>query len=185
MTGSPAAAEVRRVRLHEWLAVRDLRREAVSDPDAAIAFLTTPAEELARDEAFWRERTAGAALGDDAAQFVADAGDRWVGTATVLLRRAGDRDHLDQEIAVDRADVVGVYVSPSHRGTGLIGALLDAVGTWASARGADALTLDVHADNARAQAAYRRAGFSPTGVTFTSSIGPEIEMRRSPAGRTA
>ncbi|GAA3624915.1 hypothetical protein GCM10022200_04010 [Microbacterium awajiense] len=68
MTGS---VSVRRVRLHEWRQVRALRIEAVSDPDAGIAFLSTRDEELARDEAFWRDRTAGAALGFNAAQFVA------------------------------------------------------------------------------------------------------------------
>ena len=182
MTSSPAA---RRVRLHEWSAVRDLRLEAVGDPDAGIAFLTTAAEELARDESFWRQRTAGAALGENAAQFVADAGDRWVGTMTVLLRESGTRDHLDRHVVAPRADVVGVYVSPSHRGTGVLRSLLDEAAAWASGRGADALTLDVHVDNARAQSAYRKAGFAPTGIAFTSSIGPEIEMSRPIAsGRT-
>lgn len=175
MTAPPTA---RRVRLHEWAAVRDLRLDAVADPAAGIAFLTTTAEELARDESFWRHRTAGAALGDDGAQFVADTGDRWVGTVTVLMRAPGARDHLDRQVLAPRADVVGVYVSPSHRGTGVLGMLLDAAADWAAAHGADALTLDVHADNARAQGAYRKAGFAPTGVAFTSSIGPEIEMRR-------
>lgn len=183
MTERGAFPEVRRVRLHEWVRVRDLRLEAVADPDAAIAFLTTSAEEAGRDEPFWRQRTAGGALGDDAAQFVADAGDRWVGTATVLLREPGGRDHLDREITEARADVVGVYVSPSHRGTGVLVALMDAAGEWAASRGAAALTLDVHADNSRAQHAYRKAGFAPTGARFTSSIGPEIEMRRTPAER--
>lgn len=175
MTTPPTA---RRVRLHEWTAVRDLRLEAVADPAAAIAFLTTSAEESARDESFWRQRTAAAALGENAAQFIADAGDRWVGTVTVLMRAPGTRDHLDRDVLAPRADVVGVYVSPSHRGTGVLGALFDEAAVWAAAHGADALTLDVHADNGRAQAAYRKAGFVATGVTFTSSIGPEIEMSR-------
>ena len=33
-----ADVRVRRVRLHEWREVRDLRIDAVSDPNAAIAF---------------------------------------------------------------------------------------------------------------------------------------------------
>ena len=45
-------------------------------------------------------------------------------------------------------------------------------------RAQDQLALGVHRDNARAQGAYRRAGFAPSGVTFTGSIGPEIEMVR-------
>lgn len=172
------AVTVRRVRLHEWREVRDLRLLAVSDPDAGVAFLSTLDEELARDDAFWQERTAGAAFGENAAQFVAVAGDEWVGTATVLLREAGAADHLGRTVEAPRADVVGVFVDAAHRGTGLLARLFGAVGEWAAGRGADALTLDVHADNARAQAAYRRLGFAPTGVRFTSVIGPELEMHR-------
>jgi RimJ/RimL family protein N-acetyltransferase len=47
-----------------------------------------------------------------------------------------------------------------------------------SALGLTRLSLDVHRENLRAQAAYRRAGFAPTGETFTSVIGPEIVMAR-------
>ena len=172
------AATVRRVGLHEWRDVRTLRIEAVSDPAASIAFLTTREEELARDDAFWRERTAGAALSDEAAQFVAIVDDRWVGTATVLLRVPGTRDHLGREIVEPRADVVGVYLAPDQRGKKILDALFDVAAEWVAARGVDALTLDVHRDNARARAAYSKTGFVATGVTFTSSIGPELEMRR-------
>lgn len=172
-------AEVRRVRLAEWREVRALRIEAVGDADAAIAFLSTPEQELAHDERHWRERTAGAAMGDNAAQFVGIVEDAWVGTATVLLRAPGDVDHLSRVVLTPRADVVGVYVSPSQRGSGLLGRLFDAAGAWAAARGARDLTLDTHVDNVRAQAAYRKCGFAPTGVSLSSSIGPEIEMSRS------
>ncbi|WP_240191267.1 GNAT family N-acetyltransferase [Microbacterium hominis] len=175
MTDEP---DVRRVRMPEWRQVRDLRIEAVGDPAASIAFLTTTEQERARDESFWRERAAGAAIGADAAQFIADDGGRWVGTVTVLLREPGASDHLDRAVTASRADLVGVYVAPSHRGTGLLGRLVDAAHDWALDRGAEALTLDVHVDNARAQAAYRRLGFVPTGETFSSAIGAEIVMRR-------
>lgn len=170
---------VRRVRLHEWAEVRDLRIAAVSDPDAWMAFLTSRDEERARDEAFWQERTAAAALSEEAAQFIAvtETG-QWVGSATVLLRRAGSSDHLGRTITEPRADVVGVWIAPPARGAGVLGSLIEATADWADARGSDALTLDVHRDNARAQAAYRKVGFTPTGTEFTSRIGPEIEMRR-------
>lgn len=180
-----AAISIRRVHLHEWREVRDLRLAAVADAAASIAFLTSEAEERARDDAFWRERTAGAALGENAAQFVAIAredeadgdADEWIGTATVLLREAGSHDHLGHTLDGRRADVVGVYVAPEYRGRGAVEGLFAAAAQWATAQGHDGLTLDVHADNARAQAAYRRLGFVPTGASFTSSIGPEIEMR--------
>lgn len=172
------AVVVRRVHMHEWREIRDLRIEAVSDPAASIAFLSTRDEELARDDAFWRERAAGAALGETAAQFVAIDGDDWIGTATVLLREADALDHHERVVERPRADIVGVYVAPSYRGSGILGRLFAAAAEWSLAQGADALTLDVHTGNARAQAAYRKLGFTPTGVTFTSTIGAELEMRR-------
>ena len=176
--GVTSPAEVRRVRLHEWAEIRDLRMAAVSDPAASMAFLTTLEEERARDEAAWRDRASAAALGEDAAQFVAVEGHSWVGSVSVLLRTSGDRDHLGRTLDAPRADVVGVFIAPAARGAGLLDRLMDAAATWAAGHGADALTLDVHRDNTRAQAAYRRIGFVPTGVAFTSVIGPEIEMRK-------
>ncbi len=57
----------------------------------------------------------------------------------------------------------GMYVTPSARGTGLAGALVDAVSTWARAQGGDALYLHVTATVARARRFYERIGFVPTG----------------------
>ena len=169
---------VRRIRSDEWARVRQLRIEAVSDPDAAIAFLTDVAEEIARDDAFWQDRAAGGAVGNSAAQFVLIDDDEWIGTVTVLRRSAGSVDHIGRTLSAPRAVVVGLYLRPSHRGRGGVGDLLDHAAEWAASFGDTALMLDVHADNARAQAAYRKAHFVPTGVTFTGPIGPEIEMAR-------
>jgi RimJ/RimL family protein N-acetyltransferase len=162
---------VRQVQLHEWRLVRDLRIAAVSDPDAAQAFVTTRDEELARSEAGWRDRTAQAALGETAAQFVAVAQERGVGSVTALLRGLATAPPTT-------ADLVGVWIAPDHRGTGLLGRLVDAAAQWAATHDVHELGLSVHRDNARAQAAYRKLGFTPTGEAFTSSIGPEIRMRR-------
>ncbi|MBD7957850.1 GNAT family N-acetyltransferase [Microbacterium sp. Sa4CUA7] len=172
-------ATVRRVRADEWRRVRRLRIEAVSDPDAGIAFLSTPEQERARDDAFWQQRAADAASGDTAAQFVAESADGWVGTATVLVRPSGAADHTGRTVWTTRADVVGVYVRPDHRGSGAVDGLLDAAAHRAASLGLRRLTLDVHADNTRAQAAYRRAGFVPTGERFTSTIGAELVMARA------
>ncbi len=147
------AVIVRRVRLHEWREVRDLRLAAVADPAASVAFLTTTAEERGRDESFWRERTAGGAMSDHAGQFVAVDGDYWVGTATVLLRDVGGD--------APRADIVGVFVAPTRRGSGILERLLDAAGDFARARGRNDVTLDVHADNTRARRASAGAAFRP------------------------
>lgn len=170
---------VRRVRAGEGERVRELRLRAVSDPAASIAFLSTYEQDVARDQAFWDDRAAGGAGGDSAAMFVAESDAAWIGTCTVLVRRAGDVDHTGRRLGSDRADVVGVYVDPAHRGTGTIDALLDTAARWTAAAGFETLSLDVHVDNARAQAVYRRAGFVPTGETFTGPIGAELAMSRS------
>jgi len=173
-----SSVAVRRVRSDEWQAVRELRLESTSDPDANIAFLETPAQVAARSEQFWRERAELAAGSETAAQFVAVVDDAWVGSLSVLVRATGQTDHLGRFVDDRRADVVGVYVNPAHRGTGAIDLLLAAAAEWVTSLGLTRLSLDVHRDNPRAQGAYRRAGFVPTGETFTSVIGPEIVMAR-------
>lgn len=172
------ALTVRRVRAEEWRAVRELRLQALQDADAVVAFLDTYEHAADQPDVFWKARTERAANGDDAAQFVAVDGTAWIGCVTVLRRPAGDVDHLGRTHDAPRADIVGVYVAPAHRGRGTIDALLSAAAEWAGALGDAALTLDVHADNARAQGAYRRSGFEPTGIRFTGPIGPELEMSR-------
>lgn len=167
---------VRRVLADEWRRVRDLRLEAVRDPAAPIAFLHSYEEEAAREDAFWQSRARGAADGDQVAQFVAEAGEDWIGTLSVLRRAAGTLDHHGRIVEVPRADVVGVYVRPDSRGEGTIEALFATAAQWTRGLGDGSLMLDVHADNVRAQAAYRRCGFADTGLRFTSSIGPELEM---------
>lgn len=177
--GPGVTIEVRRVRAGEGTRVRELRLRAVSDPVASIAFLTTREQELERDQAFWDERAATGAAGDAAAMFIAERDEAWLGTLSVLVRRAGDIDHTGRRLSEGSADIVGVFVAPEARGTGAIDALLDAAARWTAGQGFETVSLDVHVDNLRAQAAYRRAGFVPTGEEFTGPIGPELVMSRS------
>ncbi|WP_456789819.1 GNAT family N-acetyltransferase, partial [Cellulomonas sp. P5_C5] len=169
---------VRRVRVDEWETARALRLDALRDEAAGIAFLETYGDAAAAPDDFYRGRTAGAADGDDVTQLVAVEGSAWVGSVTVLAQRAGTVDYHGRPVERSRATVVGVYVRDEHRGSGLIDRLLEAAAQWARDLGFDELTLGVHQDNARAQGAYRRAGFVPSGATFESSIGPELEMVR-------
>ncbi len=167
---------IRRVRSDEWEAVRDLRLESLSDPLASIAFLDTRANAEMRSDDFWRDRTARAAESDDGAQLVAEDDGVWVGSLTVLLRRPGATDHLERTVSSLGADVVGVWVRPTHRGDGTVDALLEAAVEWAVAHGAETVSLDVHVDNHRAQGAYRRFGFRETGEVTQSVAGSELRM---------
>ncbi|WP_028049549.1 GNAT family N-acetyltransferase [Cellulomonas sp. URHD0024] len=171
-------ATVRRIRADEWSLVRTLRLDALRDPAAPLAFLESYDDAATLPDEFWQARAAGSADGDHAAQLVAIDDDRWVGSTTALVQRSGTQDHHGRLIARSRPVLVGVYVRPSHRGTGVVGDLIEAAADWCRERGFTELVLNVHRDNHRAVAAYRRAGFVPSGLEFTGVIGPEIEMVR-------
>lgn len=168
---------VRRVVPDDWAALRDMRLEALRDEAAGIAFLETHEQAAARPDAFWRDRAAGASSGAGVAQFVAisDAG-AWVASASGLREEPGTDDWAGHPIEHLQVHVVGVWVHPDHRGAGLLGRLVDAVRGWAAEHGVHRLRLLVHEDNARAQAAYRKLGFTPTGATVPLEAGVEIEM---------
>jgi GNAT superfamily N-acetyltransferase len=58
--------------------------------------------------------------------------------------------------------LVGMFVDRERRGTGVGGALIEAVATWAQARGATSLYLWVTSTNTPAIALYERRGFVRT-----------------------
>ncbi len=64
-----------------------------------------------------------------------------------------------------RALLMGVYVTPAHRGDGTAKALLAAVESWAVARSFDKLYLDVHEHSLVAQKFYERLGYVRTGAS--------------------
>lgn len=178
-TTSDPRLSVRRVGADEWELVRALRLDATADPDAAIAFLERHEDVAARPDDFWRERTRLAATSEVVAQFVAVVEDDPVGSLSVLIRAIGQTDHLGRIVDDRQAFVVGVWVRTDHRGSGAVDLLLATAARWTAARGLDRLLLDVHRDNHRAQGAYLRAGFEPTGETLTGPIGAEIVMARA------
>ncbi|WP_349239686.1 GNAT family N-acetyltransferase [Streptomyces sp. CC208A] len=91
-------------------------------------------EGAARPDSFWRERAEGGSedRGTWIRQFVAEAPDgRWAGTVTVLVERPEDgRTLFGDEVTEPQGDVVGVYVRPEARGSGLVDALLRAAVEW-------------------------------------------------------
>ena len=62
------------------------------------------------------------------------------------------------------ADLMTVAVAPAHRGSGLGESMLDELEGRASAGGAEALMLEVRADNAPARALYDRRGYAVLSV---------------------
>ena len=60
--------------------------------------------------------------------------------------------------------IYAVYVTPTWRGSGLLGELIDGVAAWSRACGRPELLLEVVVGNDRAYRAYQRLGFKDTGV---------------------
>lgn len=172
-------AHVRRVFATDGRRLRALRLEALGDPAAGIAFLDTHDDAAARPSSFWDERAAGAALSASAAQFIAEVGPTWVGTVTILIPEPGSADYFGRIRQAGTALAVAVYISPAHRGHGILDDLFSAAAEWARAQGCDTLILDVHTENARAQAAYARLGFRATGGTIDGDNGREMELARA------
>ncbi|GAA4912338.1 GNAT family N-acetyltransferase [Streptomyces coeruleoprunus] len=178
---------IRPVRAGEWREAREIRLAGLRDPVAPLAFLDTYKAAAARDDAHWQERTARAAEGRDVRQFVAVAPDgTWLGTVTVLVERRGVDVPFGEAAAVDQTHVVAVYVRPEARGSGVAQDLFRAAVEWSWALREPfvrRVRLYVHERNVRAAAAYRKAGFVPSGRTLPMEGDPEAleleyELRR-------
>ncbi|WP_228995302.1 GNAT family N-acetyltransferase [Streptomyces sp. DH8] len=160
---------VRGVRADEWPQARKLRLDALQDPAAPVAFLETYEDAVARPDAFWQGRTADAA--EEGArwvrQFVAESPEGvWVGTVTVLLESPDEEPRFGEAVTVDQAHLVGVFVRPEVRGTGVADALFRGAVAWAwslTDPRLERVRLHVHEKNPRAAAFYRKFGFRPSG----------------------
>ncbi|MDQ1018158.1 GNAT family N-acetyltransferase [Streptomyces afghaniensis] len=169
---------IRSVRADEWPAAKELRLAALRDPVAHLAFLETYEEAEARPDSFWQERTAGGAEGaDKTQQIIAEGPDgRWVGTLTVLVEEPGTTDWAGFPVERKQGHIVGVFVRPEERGSGLTEVLFDAALEWAWGRGLERVRLIVHEENGRAQRFYRRVGFEPSGLVVPLGDSEEREL---------
>ncbi|MYU25810.1 GNAT family N-acetyltransferase [Streptomyces sp. SID8352] len=162
---APGDYEIRSLRPDDWPAVKELRLRALQDPVAHLAFLETYETAEALPDSFWQERAVSSGeRATGARQFVAETPDgTWAGSLTVLMEEAGTTDWAGCPVDRRQGHVVGVFVRPEWRGSGLTGALFEAGLEWARSRGAERVRLIVHEDNPRARRAYRKAGFAPSG----------------------
>ncbi|MFD9301537.1 GNAT family N-acetyltransferase [Streptomyces sp. NPDC060048] len=170
---------IRPVRADEWAKAKALRIAALRDPAASVAFLETVEQAEGRTDEFWQERTAAASAGRRVRQFVAEAPDgEWNGSVTVLVEEAGTTDIFEAAIEQTQGHLVGVFVRPAQRGTGLTEALFAAALEWAWSLDGPTLErvrLFVHEDNARAAAFYRRFGFRASGTVVPMPADPSAK----------
>ncbi|MEW2413239.1 GNAT family N-acetyltransferase [Streptomyces sp. NPDC046866] len=159
---------IRPVRAEEWQKVKEFRLDALRDPVAPMAFLETLEQASAQPDSFWQERARRAAEGVQVKQFVAeDAGGRWDGSVSVFVEAQGDADFFGRVIPENQGHVVGVFVRPGQRGSGLTDALFEAALQWMWSLEEPVLSrarLFVHEGNERAGGFYRRFGFRASGL---------------------
>lgn len=152
---------IRPVTADEWKRLKELRLAALADPVARVAFNETLAAAAGQPDEFWQRRALSPDEGGAALTFVGEAADgSWGGMAVVLVEE-------DQE--VPQTHVVGVYVRPEHRGTGLARELFRAAIAWSWGLAepvVERVRLWVHEENLRAEAFYRALGFVATGRTL-------------------
>jgi GNAT superfamily N-acetyltransferase len=137
---------IRRIGADDWMHLRATRLAALQD--APEAFESTYDGTAGRTEVDWRRWT------EQLATFLAFDGADAVGMA------AGYRG---DDVPFGSHDLISMWVSPTVRGQGVAGQLIDAVAGWARADGADELGLWIVLGNESARAAYDRAGFVTTG----------------------
>jgi RimJ/RimL family protein N-acetyltransferase len=130
---------------------------------AADAFTSTAEERAAEPESWWLRRIADP-KGLNIA-FGAFDGSRLVGSVALEFSSKPKTRH--------KALVIGMYVVPSHRGSGTARALLDAAIDHALRRpGVQLLTLTVTEGNDAALRLYRAAGFEAFGTEPMAILTP-------------
>jgi GNAT superfamily N-acetyltransferase len=164
-------ATIRRVTAADGAAFRSIRLEMLAD--APLAFVTTLAEVAGHRHDEYAGRCARAATGTQYAQFVAEVDRRLIGHA------GGFGLPGDTETTM----LYSVYVSRSHRGTGVLADLIEAVGAWSRQSGRARLELEVVTTNERAVRAYQKLGFVAVGEPLVHPTVPT--MREQRMARTA
>ena len=155
--------EIQRLGPDEWETFRELRLRALRE--APYAFGSRFNDWVQAPESRWRERLTGVPL-----NLVARRADELLGMASGSLN--GD----------DEAWLISMWVDPAARGSEVAAALIGAVVEWASAAGRSTYLM-VRSDNARAIAAYARAGFVDLGIPPDQNPDepPENKMVAPPA----
>ena len=143
---APAEVRIERVTPDLWQPYREVRLRMLRE--APRAYGSTYAEASTRTDAEWQAFVTNARL------WLAWAGEDVVGSVGMWA---------DPALPAGSTYLVGMWVDPEQRGSGVADALVAAVLEGARAEGHSRVVLDVADENARARAFYDRLGFLPTG----------------------
>jgi ribosomal protein S18 acetylase RimI-like enzyme len=175
------ALVVRRVRGDEWQPLKDVRLRALLDSPGS--FGSTYEREVAFDDAIWMERSAKGEASVSQATWVAHEGtefrlDGQLGgkSADESVREfCGMVTVIETTGAEANLELVGMWVDPTHRGTGLASKLVRTAIDHARTIGCGQLRLWVAEPNVRAQRLYLRHGFTLTGEVDVLPSNPTIQ----------
>lgn len=141
----------------DWSEWRSVRLRALAD--APAAFGSTLADWIDAADDRWRSR-----IRDVPLNVIAVVDDEHVGQVSATIK--------DPAATIE---LIGMWVSPAARGTGVGDTLIGAVTAWAATQQATAVELSVKAANSPARRLYERNGFSVAGPGDTSD---EVRMIR-------
>jgi RimJ/RimL family protein N-acetyltransferase len=166
---------VRRITAADGALLCEMRLRALQD--APYAFESTYAAEVDRPPQQWDAQADRRAAGGDDVTFFAIDGEACVGL--VGGYRHPPEHHVD-------AELVSMWVAPSHRGTDVATRLVDALLDWADHE-ADSTTVGlwVTRGNAAAQRLYERMGFVETGEVKPLVSDPDKDELRMVFGLRA
>lgn len=161
--------EIRPLQAGDWELVRCVRLAALAD--APDAFARTLDEELQLSEASWRDRATRNAQGLDSVSFLALREGVPCGMVVGVCETAEPRVQLN-----------ALWVAQNVRRRGLGAQLVERVCSWAAARGAREVVLEVTTSSRAAIALYRSLGFSEQGelpVSCGARRAPALRMSRA------
>ena len=152
-----ATIEVRLLGEDDWREYRHIRLQSLLDSPAA--FSTTYDEEAARPDSYWRERMGSA----DRLLAVRDGQPEGVVT---LHQSQGQGEE-------SMGEVLGLWVVPERRNTGVAWRLVEAAVERATALGLSKVSYWVSTENGRALAFATNFGFRPTSMRRTMQASSE------------
>ena len=139
---------IRRIQICETALYKQIRLASLKD--APNAFETTYDAALQRTDEMWHARVESTAQGSDQAIFLALFDQLPIGIAA-LVRIKGQ---------TDSGELMQVWVSPEHRGTGVAWDLMNSIFKWAQENNFHRIIAGVTKVNAGALKFYTKYGFS-------------------------